>query len=111
MLRTRSRCRCPGRRSIFPLIVCQRPLTGAIRVHHKEFGIGLRNVVVERRFVFESETGAAEENVLAIWRPYSVCVISRRRRQPPQAGPVGPDRVNVKVTFTKAREFDEVALW
>src|SRR5262252_1974454 len=103
---TRSRCRGPGRRSIFPLVICQRALTGAIRIHHKELGIGLRNVVVERRLVFESETGAAEENVLAIWGPYRVCIISRRRGQSLQTGPVGTDRVNVKVTFTETREFD-----
>src|SRR6266851_8778910 len=103
-LQLRHGYRCPGWRSVFPLVICQRPLAGAIRVHHKKLGIGLRNIVVERRLVFESETGAAEENVLAIWRPYSVCIISRRRGQSPQAGPVGPDRVNVKVTFTKARK-------
>ena len=45
---------CPSRRCIFPLVICQRPLTGAIRVHHKELAIGLRNVVVKRSFVFES---------------------------------------------------------
>ena len=37
---------CPGGRCIFPLVICQRPLTGAIRVHHKELAIRLRNVVV-----------------------------------------------------------------
>src|SRR5215469_7684945 len=108
---TRSRCRGPGRRSIFPLVICQRPLAGAIRIHHKELGVRLRNVVVEWCLVFESETGAAEENVLAIRRPYSVCIISRRRGQSLQTGRVGPDRVNVKVTFTEPREFDEIALW
>src|SRR5713101_5993251 len=107
----RSGCRCPGRRSIFPLVISQWPLSGAIRIHNKELGIGLRNVVVQRCLIFESKTGAAEENMLSIGRPYLMCVISRRRGQSPQAGPVGPDRVNVKVTFTKAREGDQVALW
>src|SRR5258708_16785852 len=69
----RSGCRCPGRRSIFPLVICQWPLSGAIRIHHKELGIGLRNVVVERCLIFESKTGAAEENMLSIGRPYLVC--------------------------------------
>ena len=54
----------PSRRSIFPLVICQRPLARAIGIHHKELGIGLRNVVVERRLVFESETGTAERMCL-----------------------------------------------
>jgi len=57
-------------------------LIGAIRVHHKEFPIRLRNAVVEWRLIFESETGAAEEDMLSIWRPYSVCIISRSSGQP-----------------------------
>jgi hypothetical protein len=39
---------------IFPLVICQRSLFRAIRVHHKELAIGLRNVVGERRLIFES---------------------------------------------------------
>src|SRR5580704_11615271 len=49
--------------------------------------------------------------MLSIWRPYFVCIISWRGGQPPQIGPVGPDRVNVIVVFTKAREGDEIAFW
>src|ERR1700693_1209966 len=71
------------RRCIFPLVIGQRSLMGAIRVHHKEFTIRLRNAVVERCLIFESETGAAEENMLSIWRPYSVCIISPSSGQSP----------------------------
>src|SRR5580704_7797871 len=39
--------------------------------------------VVKRCLIFESETGAAEENMLSIWRPYSVCIISRSSGQSP----------------------------
>src|SRR5580704_15278095 len=49
--------------------------------------------------------------MLSIWRPYFVCIISWRGGQPPQIGPVGPDRVNVIVVFVKAREGDEIAFW
>ena len=68
---------CPSRRCVFPLVISQRPLIGAICVHHKELAVGLRNAVVEWRLIFETETGAAEDNMLSIWRPYSVCIISR----------------------------------
>src|SRR5713101_3783616 len=49
--------------------------------------------------------------MLSIGRPYSVCIISRRGGQSLQTGPVGPDRVNVIVIFTKAGESDEIAFW
>src|SRR6516162_8585772 len=49
--------------------------------------------------------------MLSIWRPYSVCIISRRGSQSLQIGPVGADRVNVIVVFTKAGEHDEIAFW
>src|SRR5215472_13327084 len=80
---------CPSRRRVFPLVICQRSLIGSIRVHHKELAVGLGNAVVERRLIFESQTGAAEENMLSIWRPYLVCVISRRGGQSPQIVPSG----------------------
>jgi len=41
-------------------------LTGAIGIHHEELAIGLRNVVVEWVLVFESQAGAAKENVLSM---------------------------------------------
>ena len=66
---------------MFPLVIRQRPLSGAIRVHHKEFIIRLRNAVVERHLIFESETGAAEENVFPIRRPYRVRIISQSSGQ------------------------------
>src|SRR5713101_6108524 len=40
-----------------------------------------------------------------------MCIISRRGGQSLQTGPVGPDRVNVIVIFTKAGESDEIAFW
>src|SRR5216683_7091567 len=49
--------------------------------------------------------------MLSIWRPYFVCIISRRGGQSLQTGPVGPDRVNVIVAFAKAGESDEIAFW
>src|SRR6266478_4383539 len=49
--------------------------------------------------------------MLSIRRPYSVCIISRRGSQSLQAGPVGPDRVNVIVVFTKVGKDDEIAFW
>ena len=110
-LKTRAWMGVPRLRSIFPFVVCQRPLTGAVRVHHKKLSLGLRNVVVERSLFFQSKTSAAEANMLSIWRPYLMCVISRGGGQSPQTGPVRPDRVNVKVAFTKARQSDEIALW
>src|SRR6516162_2137745 len=49
--------------------------------------------------------------MLSIWRPYFMCVIPRCGGQPPQIGPVGPDRVNVIVVFIKASEGDEISSW
>src|SRR5215472_6410650 len=54
MRKTRSGCRGPGRRCVFPLVIGQGPLAGAIRVHHKKLAIGLRKLVVEWRLIFES---------------------------------------------------------
>src|SRR5690348_1942680 len=49
--------------------------------------------------------------MLSIWRPHSVCIISWSGGQSLQIRPIGPDRINVIVVFTKAGEDDEITFW
>lgn len=94
------------RKRVLPLIICQLPNSASIRMHREQFAVGLRSGVAGQRFVLPPHSGTAEDNPPAVWRPYSVRVVASCVCQPPNAGAVRLDNVNLEIAVAEACELD-----
>ena len=81
----------PRGRGIFPIVVGERALSGAVGVHDEQLTIGLGSVIVERGLVFETESRAAEQQIFAVGRPSGMGVVAGSVGQLLEVATVGPD--------------------
>ncbi len=93
---------------VFPLVVCQLPNSASIGTHREQFAVRLRSVVAGQRLVLPPHTGTAEHDPLAVRGPHSVRVVASRVCQPPNAGAVRLDRVNLEIAVAEACKLDQV---
>src|ERR1035441_3244261 len=102
------RSRLKRRKRVFPLVIRQLPDSAPVRMHREQFAVRLRSVIADQRFVLPPQARTAEDDPLAVWRPYSVGVVAACLRQSPHAGAVWSDCVDLEIAVSEAREIDKV---
>ena len=71
----------------------------------------LRAAQRQRELIFEALAGRAEDDPLAVRRPFRMCIVPARMGQPAKSAAVGANDVDFVVVIALAGERDQIAAW